>query len=284
MNLRPEPRWQRLGDSPPSGLTHDRVVLHHAAQLLASFGQTFVEERTDDRHRSMTWHEEDRAFLSEPAADGLRAALRVADLRLELRGEGSATASLDLSGRTVAEARKWLESAVRAARRGDAVELAWPEYEIPARPDGPDAPLAARAERLDELARWYQDAFAALTAVAGASAEASPVRCWPHHFDIATLMTFPGEGSEPDRHVGVGLSPGDGSYAQPYFYVNGWPAPDPGRFPALAEPGRWHTRDWVGAVLPAEAVTIAADEGSQQALVADFLGRGVEAMRRAVLG
>jgi len=51
---------------------------------------------------------------------------------------------------------------------------------------------------------------------------ASDVLCWPHHFDIATLVTF-----ASDRSSSVGLSPGDGSYDEPYYYVNVHPQPDP---------------------------------------------------------
>ena len=51
-------------------------------------------------------------------------------------------------------------------------------------------------------------------------ADGSPVRCWPHHFDIATLLTI-----APGQTIGVGLEPGDGYYDEPYWYVNQYPAP-----------------------------------------------------------
>ena len=48
----------------------------------------------------------------------------------------------------------------------------------------------------------------------------SPVRCWPHHFDIATCVALESGDPERERGIGTGLSPGDGTYGQPYFHVN----------------------------------------------------------------
>ena len=39
---------------------------------------------------------------------------------------------------------------------------------------------------------------------------ASEVRCWPHHFDIATLIEVVGAtGAEPAHTIGAGMGPGD---------------------------------------------------------------------------
>lgn len=305
-----EPTWARLGAVPPGRLERPRLVLHHAVQLLASFGQTLVEPRDDDSHRSMDWQAGQGTFLSQAAADGLRATVRVAELRLELRRGTEVLATFDLDGETVQGARTWLGAAVGEARGGAPVAMAWPEYEIPPRSDGDDggsraasegdhgraatttggAPLRAGADALEELARWYQDAFAVLAPLSAATPEASVVRCWPHHFDVAALLTFGGEASAGDgegpdpRYVGVGMSPGDGSYDAPYFYVNGWPAPDPVELPALDGPGGWHTEGWTGAVLEAEAVVAMGNAAAQRSGVEAFLRRAADAMKRAVLG
>jgi hypothetical protein len=81
------------------------------------------------------------------------------------------------------------------------------------------------------------------------------VRCWPHHFDIATLLPGPAAGGgAQQRTIGVGLSPGDASYGEPYWYVTPWPyPPPPEQLPALPGGGAWHRRGWFGAVLTATA-------------------------------
>lgn len=87
------------------------------------------------------------------------------------------------------------------------------------------------------LAAWFALADAVLRDFAEGHADIrpgpSPVRCWAHHFDIATYVGLEVGDPELARAVGVGLSPGDASYEQPYFYVNPWPRPDPGALPRL---------------------------------------------------
>jgi len=280
----PTREWKDLGSEKPAGkLVDDRLALHLAVQLLASFGQTLVAARPDDSHRSMTWDETGAAFVSEPAADGLRAAIGLNPLRLELHRRDEVLQSMDLQGRTTRAAQIWLGTAVGAARGSGAVDLEWPEYSLPdAMPDRED-PLAASLRGLNELARWYHDASSVLTPLAAAVAEASQVRCWPHHFDIATILTFPDDGGGDARYVGLGMSPGDDGYSQPYFYVNGWPAPDPRELPPLEGPGVWHTQGWIGAVLTGEALTVATESVGQRTRAEDFLDRALSVMRSLLI-
>src|SRR4029079_7803840 len=107
--------------------------------------------------------------------------------------------------------------------------------------------------------------------------QASDVRCWPHHFDIATLIT-PAEG----KSVGVGLEPGDNYYDEPYFYVNMLPAPDAKALPdSLEGDGVWHTQEWIGAVLPVSRIT--SDSQSQESQVQRFLRSAIDTAKRAVM-
>jgi hypothetical protein len=103
---------------------------------------------------------------------------------------------------------------------------------------------------------------------------ASEVRCWPHHFDIATLVDI-GSGAT----VGVGLEPGDTYYVEPYFYVNRHPRPaDKTLATTLDGNGSWHTREWIGAVLPGSRVSPA--DGQREQIDA-FLDSAVHAMLRS---
>ena len=86
-----------------------------------------------------------------------------------------------------------------------------------------------RSPAFAELERWYAAADRLLREVRRKQSHrpgnASPVRCWPHHFDLATLIELPPGASAVSATIGVGLSPGDGSYEEPYFYVTPWPYP-----------------------------------------------------------
>jgi hypothetical protein len=67
------------------------------------------------------------------------------------------------------------------------------------------------------------------------------------------------------------MSPGDGSYSQPYFYVSPWPYPDVSTLPPLVL-GHWHTEGWVGAVLTAEEILPKTD---QRISVESFMQRAI---------
>jgi hypothetical protein len=166
-----------------------------------------------------------------------------------MHGEVKGT-SLELQGRTLEEARIWLTAQVHRDA-SDPSPLPWPEFEIPAHPVADGRPFDVDAVAGARLAGWFDAAEWVLEPFA-AREDASPLRCWPHHFDIATLISLPdarADGTRPT--VGVGMTPGDAQYSGPYGYVSPWPPPwDKGRPPL--DRGHWHAEGWVGAVLPAE--------------------------------
>jgi hypothetical protein len=98
------------------------------------------------------------------------------------------------------------------------------------------------------------------------------VRCWPHHFDIATLIQIdPPHLGEGARSIGVGMSPGDASYAEPYWYVTPWPYPSQDQLGCLPA-GAWNRRGWTGAVLTATEIVREASAGDQTRLIRNFVG------------
>jgi hypothetical protein len=121
------------------------------------------------------------------------------------------------------------------------------------------------------------NADALLRAVAATEPGAGAVRCWPHHFDIATLLDEGTVGGV--RHtMGIGLSPGDAYYPEPYFYVGPHPYPRIDALPALGA-GHWRRAGWVGAALPGAEVVAAGDAAAQARLVSGFVTDAVAAAR-----
>lgn len=152
-------------------------------------------------------------------------------------------------------------------------------YEIPPHPvdqgrtfDGSDGPA------FDEVAKWFANGFTVLNDLAHRTPQSSEVRCWPHHFDIGTLIDA-GTG----RSIGVGLEPGDDYYNEPYFYVNMSPQPaaERVRSRSLAGGGAWHTTDWIGAVLPGSRLEKRPGQYSQ---VREFLDSAITTARQLVSG
>jgi len=283
-------RWIRLGDPPPDALTDARLQLHWALQILSAFGDSFVPHRPDFSHSSTTWSPERRAFLSGETVDGssLRLGLQPGQFAYRLFGPGPAQSDpFELRGRTLAEAASWLEAELvsRLGKGGHAFTSPTPE--LPGHRVGRGASFDAVPADLAELERWFHDASLLLEAVSATEEGASAVRCWPHHFDIAVLIDLdadvePPVGPDEARSVGIGMTPGDDSYPDPYIYVAPWPYPEPTDLPKLPPPASWHTTDWTGAVLTAQDLVDAGDEQAQATRAASF-ARAAIAGSRALL-
>ncbi len=275
-------QWRTLGAVPPEDLVGIRAELHHAVQLLASFGQTLLDSRPDDSHRSMVWSGPDAGFSTSPL-DGeptLRLTVAPTDLKATLHGESSVLASRSLVGLTPDEAYAWLESELAGALGRNGLQLGRPEYEIPPRVTASGEPFGgAPAAALDELEAWFENAAGVLDGLAAQDASSTPVRCWPHHFDIGTLLVLDPEiGPAEGRSVGVGFSPGDEATPQPYWYVT--PYPDPGTYDLSVLPGGyWNTEGWFGAVLPGSAVVAAGSAAEQASLTEAFVREAISAAR-----
>jgi len=278
-------RWTEIGGFDPADLIDASVELHWALQLLAAAGQTFAEPAPDDSHRATVWDDDLRAFVGAPFATPypLRVALRPDDLTLLILDRtGAAVAALPLPGQSLDAAHEWLGLAAATYFGGAPPVLERPTYDMPAHPlkDGARFSTAILPE-LGALSALYGSAAGTIKAIVSGRTDASEVRCWPHHFDLAALLTLePAVDGEATRTVGLGLAPAGAACASWYWYVSPRPAPDPTTLPPLNS-GAWHTEGWTGAVLEGEAV-VALPPSDREAAVENFLRRGIAASVRAL--
>jgi hypothetical protein len=285
----PATAFEPRGVPAPAALSRARVELHWAAQIVAAVGRALIPAVPDDSHTSLEWVEGERLLLGGVTPRGGRLGVRPDDLTLVSRAvasrdaRGGAASEFALAGRTKEEARAWLAGAFGP------VPTVVPPYEMPPHAvarggsfEGDDGAALA------ELGRWYAAADQLLRAVREgphASGRASDVRCWPHHFDLATLIELPGRETAEARTIGVGLSPGDGSYGEPYFYVTPWPYPpqrDEPSLPALPDGAAWHRTGWFGAVLTGTAIF--ANAGGSPSARAELVSRFLEVGPAAAAG
>lgn len=280
-----ESTWAEIDRVRPEELGDPVLQLHWAAQLLASAGQTFAEPLADDSHRAMTWSDAHSAFVGVDFAGPypFRVALRPRDLTVLLLDRTEQTlGALPLPGRTRGESYEWLSLAMATYLGGPPPYIERPEYDVPAHPVQEDEAFAVGDDALATLESLYGGAAELLAEIGAERPHASAIRCWPHHFDIATVITVaPPEDDRPTRTVGVGLAPMGGGYGSWYWYVTPWPYPDPGDLPELAGSGSWHTEGWIGAVLPG-AVVIATPQGKRRALVRAFLDDAIGACEQLI--
>ena len=277
-----------LGSVPPQALAGARNLAHHAVQWATKAARANLAAVPDDSHSSLAWDAAQAALVSQPLTGKqgeIRVGLSVADLRLIVMHGSAADDSFALDGKSDAEAGAWIDAALRAAGLAAASDVKLP-YQLPDHAVAKGARYDAQAEAgsLQELARWFGMAAEVLEEVSGRLREVrpgpGPVLCWPHHLDIAMLVQLEAGHAESARSVGLGLSPGDESCAQPYWYVSPWPRPDPAALPPAPDPGHWHTQGYTALVATGEDILKLKDPRRDTLA---FITKAVE-MSRALLG
>ncbi|MGI9387312.1 MAG: hypothetical protein ACR2OX_07760 [Methyloligellaceae bacterium] len=250
-----------LRAQPPTTLSRARAIAHKAAQLLTKAARANLTAAPDDSHSNLGWDSDGKQFLSQPLPredNQYFIGLSLAPLGLRLLNDGELAVELTLNNVSYSEASAWLDTRLERVglNASAAVDLPYdlpPGVEEIAHFIGGD-----QSETLQALAAWFDFAQSLLSEFAEDKANLtpgpSPVRCWPHHFDIATYVSLEEGEFETARGIGVGMSPGDENYDQPYFYINPWPNLNPDDLPELMEPGHWHREGFVGAIATAEQV------------------------------
>ncbi len=274
--------WQEVGSPVPAALGDARLQLHWAAQVVGAVGHTFGTPEPDDSHTAPTWVAGSDMMVGQPVGHDLSLQSALAPSRMALRvlsaADGTALDEFLLSGTTLDQAYAWMAQALESHSGGEiAGQLTRRDYDMPDHPVGRGADFHDDDRRaMAEVARWFANASRVLGLVVRARREAQPLRLWPHHFDIGTLIPLLGPvGEEPS--VGLGMSPGDQTYPEPYWYVTAWPTPQNPTLPPLAGKGSWHTEGWIGAVLLGTDIVLAGRSPAQASLVGEFLESAIPA-------
>jgi hypothetical protein len=277
--------WRPVGRVDLSRLREARLQAHHAVQWLARAARAFVPPQPDDRHTNLGWDDALDGFSTHPLKGDLSLRLSMTHLTLVLTGASAAPQSFALDGRTNADARHWLGERLGAHRLDPARLDAKLPYEIAdhAVAHGAAYDTAGFADALCDLAAWFADANRSLgrtrDQMSARGLAPSPVRTWPHHFDMATLTLLEAGHAEHVRSINAGFSLGDEHYAEPYFYVSPYPYPDLRKLPPLAAPGHWHTSGFTAAIATATRILAAADrEAASEAFLDAAVAGAVAAL------
>ncbi len=260
-------------------LKEARIQLHQAAQMIAAVGVSYAEHKEDDSHTNMALINGASVWAGAvcPGKRPWRLALDFAALKyLFLDAEEETVLGVfQLHGQTFEGAREWLLGHLAAVGADPSALSTTLHYDIP--DDVHDYATYRIFDRtfrrsFRNLAAHFLTAQESLTQVL-ANRNAGRPRIWPHHFDLGALITLD---SEAGKSVGLGLSPGDSTYNEPYYYVSPWPYPEgrPLNDDDLAGTGFWHTAGFTAAVLKASDYTL---EEEMSAAIIAFLESAVRA-------
>jgi hypothetical protein len=269
--------WQPVRPEESTRLSDVRQQCHHAAQFAAAAGFSFLEPQPQDSHASLEWIPSLSGLFSQviPGHTLFRIGISPGDLSLMVVTENDQPfAHYRLHGHSISDATAWIRSQISSLGADSSRYTLKRPYEIPphAVAVGDDFDASDKIH-FEELTRWLANGAVTLTSFVRPIREASDVRCWPEHFDISTRLQ-----ATPDRTIGVGLETGDNYNDEPYFYTN--MSPQPTASQARSRPlwgrGNWHTRGWVGAVLPGTKLGAASAQAEQ---VREFIDSAVSACR-----
>src|SRR3954468_4129318 len=188
--------WSTLGGKSPTALVKARTIAHHAVQWPTKAARANLEATPDDSHSSLLWDSRRGALFSRPLPAGdaaVRVGLRLSGLALMVMRNDLVLDTYELAGRRDSMVGVWLDSALRALGLNPATEVTLP-YTIPSHPvaRGSAYSFSGESESFGELVGWFDAAADLLGDVRANFTEgrAEAVRCWPHHFDMATLVLF----------------------------------------------------------------------------------------------
>jgi hypothetical protein len=271
--------WREVENVDRSALREARLQAHYAVQWLARAARAYATPDQHDRHTNLGWDDAIAGLNTQALPQGCVLGLSICDLTLNL-WDGpchKGSPAIALEGRSDAEVRRWLGRHLSAkGLDADALDTPLP-YQMPEHPIGRGAPYgtAGLAPALAELVAWYANAHRVLgearQRIVARGIDAPPLRCWPHHFDLDSLIALR-SGARPHT-VGVGFCPGDEYYDQPYFYVSRHPPPDAAALPSLPPVGHWHTHHFTAAIAVSDRIVAAGD---QQAAIEAFLRAATE--------
>lgn len=246
-------KWTNIDGTDLKTLKQTRRALHQAIQLVSIFPRNILPHDPTDGTASLIWNKEAKSLQSIPVqnSNGLEVCtgLSLSNFQLYLSAADTKICSISMEGKSTNEGLAWLKEELnKLAFETDNLSLDLPyqieDYDF-------SQQLSVDQKALNEFLSLYKNTNSILKKEVKKWEKAFDIRCWPHHFDLATLIPIEvDKAGEIVKSIGVGLSPGDESIDEPYLYVNVWPTVSEDSLNRHQLPsGHWNTKGWSGAVL-----------------------------------
>lgn len=270
--------WPLINVEELAKLPKTTEQVHRAAQFLAMAGKFFLPNESDDSHTNMGWDKKNQCFTSRelPTNKGHQLMLHPSTMELRMVHKQTIEDRFLLMGKTMDEGVNWIKQTLGV--RGLNTEA----YQIDLHYDIPDHELF-HGQPFLELPYAELNAFSkartlgdlVISDFSAPFEHASPVRTWPHHFDVGSYipLMFDSEGNVT-KSISSGFAIRDQYVGEYYFYLTHW-AQEGGiaynSLPPLPHDGYWNQQDWTGAVLKLSDLIKNSDPAKQKAQVTDFM-------------
>lgn len=276
--------WKKLADFSKETIAEARKQLHQAVQLPAIAGRCLNLKDPGDTFAALSWDKNNNRLTSQSLGESeFHIALDISGFQLVIITENmEPVISFYLDSKTYNEAFNWLRENLNQLSFGSNKLNKNLPYQIPEYPTAKGEPFRQNNyPAFKELENYYSNANLILENITKKEKEVSQIHCWPHHFDIAALITIEKNAEqEKSKTIGLGLSPGDESYNEPYFYISPWPYPEnKDNLPKLNY-GHWHTQGWFGVVLTANEIVRPVSKSPQKKIVENFIDFGIGNLKK----
>jgi hypothetical protein len=221
--------------------------LHLAAQYLAAAGISFVKKEDDDSHTNLGWNsDKSRMETHVFGTNKNQLAFNLNSTSLEWLESGQILESFDLSKNKHLEIVAWISS--QSVKSGLAQSYAYQfHYDLPYKAIADLDTFTFNKEDLKEVTQTFSIAQQAFDEFLSSNNLDSPIRIWPHHFDLGIYTAL-----NSTFFMGAGLAIPDSLVDDLYYYASGYnhgTAVLTKGFSGLSK-GNWRS-DWDGATLAA---------------------------------
>ncbi len=277
--------WQLLTFPNVEDIVQAREQCHQAIQNVAAVGRSFLPNSKEDENANLEWDSKLQRLVGRWVETGditFRSSLSIAEMTVYLVNRNYETiSSISIHKKKQTDVMVWLERQLgELGFEFSKINLSYP-YKIPEYATAKGQPFhVTNMVACRELSRLYNNTSFLIQKHTVKEENHTPVKCWPHHFDIAGQIVLLDTGDPAtSRSIGIGMSPGDKYYHEPYFYVSPWPYPTK-ELPDISKTsGHWHDKDWIGAVLPYSKLREFDLIQDQRGIVDRFYGVAIEGLK-----
>ncbi len=253
-----EHTWHHLqADLDLEILAETRKQAHQAVQNVSAVGRCFLGVLDSDENANLEWVPELQR-LAGRWIDGnivFRSSLDFTNFAVHLVNEKlESISSVEVNGKRQGIVMVWLEEQISTLGFNSSdITLDLP-YEIPEYPQAKKKPFDVDMIYIHELGKYFNNAHYVLSQFKQEVSGFGPVKSWPHHFDMSCMDIIKDTGNpETTATLNIGMSPGDETFNEPYFFVTPWPYPDEDELKPIKR-GQWYFENWAGAILKASDI------------------------------
>lgn len=228
--------------------------LHLASQYLAAANISFQDKKEDDSHTNLGWDSQNKRITSHYfGEENFQIGLNLATGELQWLKKGVLEASIETQSSSHAKIKSWLVEQTEKSNLGKEYKYEF-HYELPYTKIADEDTFAFDSSHAFEFAKQLSIAQSAFELFLTKNELESPIRIWPHHFDLGIYAKLKGP---ENLFLGAGLAVHDTMIDEMYYYSSGWNGAESIVTKTLTglKKGEWRS-DWNGATMPSNGVTM----------------------------